>query len=137
MYTPLRCSPRLAKKAFCRNSNDWKFIKSVPGRKWKLRLSTFEIESIKNTFKKWFLDADQLWLFGSRTDDEKKGGDIDLFVKTQIEDSFEIQNKKISFLVDLKKQIGDQKIDVVILSQSSKKDLPIYRSAEEQGVRLC
>ncbi len=102
-----------------------------------MRLSTFEIESIKNTFKKWFLDADQLWLFGSRTDDEKKGGDIDLFVKTQIEDSFEIQNKKISFLVDLKKQIGDQKIDVVILSQSSKKDLPIYRSAEEQGVRLC
>ncbi len=102
-----------------------------------MRLSNFEIKVIKDTFKKWFLGTDKLWLFGSRVDDQKKGGDIDLFIETQIEDILEIQNKKIAFLVDLKKQIGDQKIDIVIHSKSSRRHLSIYEDAQKQGILLC
>ena len=52
-----------------------------------------------------------VFLFGSRLDDAKKGGDIDLFIRTDNKD--ELFEKKLRFLAKLKRQIGEQKIDVV------------------------
>ncbi|MCX7101257.1 MAG: nucleotidyltransferase domain-containing protein [Methylobacter sp.] len=52
-----------------------------------------------------------MYLFGSCVDDSKKGGDIDLFIRT--EDKIEIANKKLQFLAKLKRQLGEQRIDVV------------------------
>ncbi|NWF66333.1 MAG: hypothetical protein HXX81_02580 [Campylobacterales bacterium] len=52
-----------------------------------------------------------MYLFGSRVDDNKRGGDIDLYIEL---DSFEnIGKNKIEFLILLKRAIGEQKIDVV------------------------
>jgi hypothetical protein len=45
-------------------------------------------------------------------------------------------DKKIAFLSNLKKEIGDQKIDVVLRIISSDHHLPIYEVAKSQGVRL-
>ena len=44
-----------------------------------MRLSEKEVKLIKTTVLDIFTDA-QLYLFGSRLDDAKKGGDIDLFI---------------------------------------------------------
>lgn len=74
-----------------------------------MRLDEFEQETIKTTFKEVFDDGD-IYLFGSRVDDSKKGGDIDLYIKTTQEN---LQRKKIEFLVELKRKIGEQKIDIV------------------------
>ena len=71
-----------------------------------MRLSTYEINSIKDTFKETFKDG-KIFLFGSRVDDNKRGGDIDLYI--QIDNKKEILSKKIKFLVNLKEKIGDQK----------------------------
>ena len=61
---------------------------------------------------KVFLDRKhKCFLFGSRVDDLKKGGDIDLFIK--ISDQSDLFNKKIRFLARVKKCLGEQKIDVV------------------------
>ena len=58
-----------------------------------------------------FGDNAAVYLFGSRVDDSKKGGDIDLFIRTANKDG--LFEKKIRFLARLKRQIGEQKIDVV------------------------
>ncbi|MDP2855795.1 MAG: nucleotidyltransferase domain-containing protein, partial [bacterium] len=54
----------------------------------------------------------KIYLFGSRTNDEKKGGDIDLFIETDDNQLTTLENK-IVFLARLKLVLGDQKIDLV------------------------
>ncbi len=74
-----------------------------------MRLKKEEIDSIKTVIKEFDPKA-EIKLFGSRTDDSKKGGDIDILIisgKLNFSD-------KLSILVTLKERIGDQKIDILI-----------------------
>ena len=75
-----------------------------------MRLSKYYIDSIKTTFKSIFKEGD-IYLFGSRVDESKKGGDIDLYI--EIDDKTNLFEKKIKFLSRLKQKIENQKIDVV------------------------
>ncbi|PHS39412.1 MAG: DNA polymerase subunit beta [Sulfurovum sp.] len=75
-----------------------------------MRLSRKEHEAIKKYFREVFHNG-QIYLFGSRVDDEKRGGDIDLYIDATNKKN--LVHKKLDFLVKLKKEIGDQKIDVV------------------------
>lgn len=45
-----------------------------------MHLTTFEVKVIQQNVKTVFGDAAKVYLFGSRVDDSKKGGDIDLYV---------------------------------------------------------
>ncbi len=75
-----------------------------------MRLSQKYIKVIKKYFKEFFQEGD-IYLFGSRVDDKQKGGDIDLyFVLTNHLNLFE---KKIKFLSRTKRELGDQKIDII------------------------
>ncbi len=76
-----------------------------------MRLSQKEIRAIIESFNKIFKSG-KIYLFGSRVDNKKRGGDIDLFIETDNRDN--LMKKKIEFLVSLKEKIGEQKIDVVI-----------------------
>ena len=76
-----------------------------------MRLNENEIKSIKETFIKIFKDG-EIYLFGSRLDDNIKGGDIDLFIINH--KSKNILEDKLDFLVTLKQLIGDQKIVIII-----------------------
>lgn len=98
-----------------------------------IRITSYEREIIKSLVKKHFgADAD-VYIFGSRTDENKRGGDIDLYITTEMPTS-EIVRSKISLLMDLEKTIGEQKIDIVVNNHSKQK--PIYEIAENQGVKL-
>ncbi|HHB94826.1 MAG TPA: nucleotidyltransferase domain-containing protein [Campylobacterales bacterium] len=76
-----------------------------------MRLSISQIESIQKVFQDIFKQG-EIYLFGSRVDDTKKGGDIDLYIV--LKDLDNLAHKKLDFLVYLKRLIGEQKIDVVI-----------------------
>ncbi|MEA1918867.1 MAG: nucleotidyltransferase domain-containing protein [Campylobacterota bacterium] len=95
-----------------------------------MRLSNYEIHSIKQSFKEVFKDG-KIYLFGSRVDDTQKGGDIDLYIQTDIKDN--ALEKKNKFLAILKEKIGEQKIDVVI---SKNKTRAIEQEAINTGVEL-
>jgi predicted nucleotidyltransferase len=100
----------------------------------KVRLEQFAIEAILETFRQYFHKSDRLWLFGSRADMNRKGGDIDLYIETSHKDADSVFDAKLSFLSDLKAKIGDQKIDVVVKFNDF--NLPIHKIAKEEGVRL-
>lgn len=82
-----------------------------------MRLSDVEKKSIIKAFNRFSKSGMQLYLFGSRVDETKKGGDIDLLVvlgQGQVKSDF----KQLDFIVELKKQIGERKIDVTLALES-------------------
>jgi predicted nucleotidyltransferase len=73
-----------------------------------MRLTEHEKNTIINAVKTADPDA-KIWLFGSRADDSKKGGDIDigiLSLKVGVIEEIEIRQKIFD-------NIGEQKIDLV------------------------
>jgi len=101
----------------------------------KVRLKDFEIESIKQSFNKCFLPTDHLWIFGSRTNPNRRGGDIDLYVETTLEPSLLFETK-LAFINAICELIGDQRIDVVLNTIQNSLNLPIYTKARTEGVQL-
>ncbi len=99
-----------------------------------MRLTEYEIKAIKETAVKFFDASSNTYIFGSRVDDAKKGGDIDIFIET--DKNKDIFENKIKFLVELEKKIGERKIDVIIKNIDSDENLPIYKIARTQGVLL-
>ena len=95
-----------------------------------MRLTNFEINSIKQSAMDIFGADVQVFLFGSRVDDTKKGGDIDLYIKTKMGNDL---THKIKFLVALEQKLGEQKIDVVIAEDQSR---VIEQQATLHGIRL-
>ena len=100
-----------------------------------MRLTTPQIEAIKQEAEHFFGAGAQVWLFGSRVDDTKKGGDIDLYLRPTVNDASQLAKARFAFLARLKQRIGDQKIDLV-LQRAGDEDLPIHVQAKLQGVRL-
>ncbi|MGR3317913.1 MAG: nucleotidyltransferase domain-containing protein [Candidatus Anammoxibacter sp.] len=76
-----------------------------------LRLSAEVIKVIKEKALEVFGKDVKVVLFGSRVEKDEKGGDIDLYIK--VTDKNDLLDKEIKFLADVKRQIGDQKIDVI------------------------
>ena len=100
-----------------------------------MRLSNKEISAIKEVTRDIFGENATIGLYGSRTDNNKRGGDIDLFIQCNCQISGEEQYKlKIKFLVELKKIIGDQKIDVLINGGQLAKS--ILGKVQKEEVRL-
>jgi predicted nucleotidyltransferase len=99
-----------------------------------MRLTQNEIQSIKQLAQKHFGNDTKVFLFGSRTDDKKKGGDIDLFIKTTERNVNQYQ-QKIRFLVDLELSIGEQKIDV-ILDSAINHESGIFNSIYKTAIQL-
>lgn len=91
---------------------------------------------ISSTAAEFFGERASVFLFGSRLDDTRRGGDIDLFVTVP---EFSLQRKldaKLRFLVAIKRKLGDRRIDVVFAPGDGEEVLPIHRIAKETGVRL-
>jgi predicted nucleotidyltransferase len=90
-----------------------------------VRLTTFEVTAIKQAAQDVFGTAAEVYLFGSRVDDEKKGGDIDLYIKSAAGNDYA---HKIKFLLALEQQIGEQKIDVIFAVDK-------IRAIEQQAIK--
>lgn len=96
-----------------------------------MRLSPEAIRVIQDAFVHVFEKGD-LYLFGSRVDDTRKGGDIDLYVDTDNRER--LGEKRIEFLTRIKRHIGNQRIDLVV-ARSTRRD--IDEIATSQGILLC
>ena len=93
-----------------------------------MRLSTNEVTAIKNTIHQFDSDA-RIILFGSRADDKKRGGDIDLLI---LSNTLKHRHKRLIRL-KLYEQLGEQKIDLLISADTRE---PLVRIALTEGVAL-
>jgi predicted nucleotidyltransferase len=97
----------------------------------KVRLNDEYITTIKLLAKKYF-DSNDIRIFGSRADLNKKGGDIDIFISTH--KKLDILKLKIAFLRDFVLKHGDQKVDLIVQSGNVQKK--IYEEAVNHGIRI-
>lgn len=74
-----------------------------------VRLSEFEIESIKNSILN-FLPESEIYLYGSRINHSKRGGDIDILIYNTSKPDSETQSKIYWSICE---KIGEQKIDIL------------------------
>lgn len=95
-----------------------------------MRLEQYEIKAIKKAFSDSFEDG-KIYLFGSRVDDTKRGGDIDLFIELPHHlNTKNILHKKSMFRLSLYEQIDEQKIDIIV---SKDKNRSIEKEAYKQA----
>ena len=97
-----------------------------------MRLNQRQIQAIEQVFKMVFSHGEVV-LFGSRVDDQRKGGDIDLFVQPS-EPTLNLFECKVRFLSMLKNSIGEQKVDLVLAPFASEN---LKQEIQKTGVLLC
>lgn len=97
-----------------------------------MRLTQEQVEGIRKAAETAFGAGTVVTLFGSRVDDSKRGGDIDLLVRPTEQD--QPLRRKLRFLALLEEALGERKIDVVI--EQPQDGRPIVRVARETGVSL-
>ena len=96
----------------------------------KIRLKKNQIDTIKQLSKNIF-NSSEVWIFGSRADETKKGGDIDIYLKTKKKEN--LLKSKIIFLREFTKLYGEQKVDLLVDNGNYQKE--IYEIAQK-GIKL-
>ena len=96
-----------------------------------MRISEFEKEVIITSIRKNFNEVERIILFGSRIDDSKRGGDIDVLLPTSDDDAF---IKKIQTLTDMQLRLGEQRIDLITADADDER--LIVKKGKEEGLVL-
>jgi uncharacterized protein len=96
-----------------------------------MRLSAAECHAIVASVEK-FDGAAEVYLFGSRLDDCKRGGDIDLLIKSDL-----LSKEMLGLIEDeLFKYIDEQKVDFVLTGKSNLSGFA-QMVLSKGAVRLC
>ena len=96
-----------------------------------MRLSKDEITIIKRVILKYIEDA-KIFLFGSRVDDNKRGGDIDIFVQT---DKIISLKNQLKILTEIEMNGIERKVDL-LLEMPNIRDRKIFQTAIKEGIIL-
>lgn len=99
-----------------------------------MRITSEQRAAIVDSVREIFGDEARVYLFGSRADDSKKGGDIDIYVDTPSGvDRRLILEYEMRLYAQICAKVGDElPLDIVI---KSKQAAPIYREGA-RGVLL-
>ena len=73
-----------------------------------------------------------VWLFGSRVDDNKRGGDVDIYAETTCAGVLLRETVRAKIALE---QVFGRSVDLVV--NNHRKQRPIYQLAREQGARLA
>ncbi len=96
-----------------------------------MRLSKREIEAILQVAEDIYGTDVKVYLFGSRVDDSRRGGDIDLLVRTTSAKKGILERVRMASRI--KSLIGDQKIDII----GDYEDNQVVREALKNGILLA
>lgn len=93
-----------------------------------MRLTPGEVRAIRDEVARLDPDA-EVYLFGSRTDDQARGGDVDLWVRSGrigYEDGLRLK-------IRIEERLGDRHVDLVV---NAGEDHPLASVVAETGIRL-
>jgi len=93
----------------------------------KVRLSDEEISIIKEIATQVFGKDIKVYIFGSRADLTKRGGDIDIFIETDKEVSLK---DELNFLSKLEIKGIERKVDLIVKAPN-RKHKPIFDEAKK------
>lgn len=96
-----------------------------------MRLSTDTAAVIRETAAEMF--GAPVRLFGSRLNDAARGGDIDLYIETDLH-AEEAEARRLRMLARLARRLDERKIDLVVRTPDG--ELPIHAVARREGVVL-
>jgi len=103
-----------------------------------MRLTQDEQRALRETVAVYVAgEAAQLLLYGSRVHDERRGGDIDLALRTSAPLAARLRKQKIALLLALKQRLGDQRLDLSFISDEEAREDPFYRLALKGAVVLA
>ncbi len=94
-----------------------------------MRLKAEEIATLKKSLAELSQEA-RLYLFGSRVDDTKRGGDIDLLVVSQILKKKDLRKIRLDFF----EKFGEQKIDIIL--DDGKFEDPFVQIIKKEAIEL-
>ena len=99
-----------------------------------MRLTEQQIKTIRHVVENLAGNNARVTLFGSRVDDTKKGGDIDLLISLPeiVQHPAELSAKISAQLI---RKFEGRKVDI-LLSAPNLKDLPIHAIAQQTGIVL-
>ncbi|MGH8608199.1 MAG: nucleotidyltransferase domain-containing protein [Gammaproteobacteria bacterium] len=98
-----------------------------------MRLSDEEKAAIKGVVRQVFGEDAIVRVFGSRVDDRRRGGDIDLHLEVPKDKSSLAY--ELRFQLELLKALGERKVDVVLYAQGAAAK-PIDAIALRTGIQL-
>ncbi len=98
----------------------------------RVRLSEYEINTIKETAKEVFGKDAKVFIFGSRVFLEKRGGDIDVLIKVPKKVSI---SEKLSYLAKLELKGINRKVDLLVITPETKLK-EIHLEAIKQGIEI-
>jgi predicted nucleotidyltransferase len=93
-----------------------------------MRISTLEIDNLLGSIKQIDQNA-SVYLFGSRTDNQKKGGDIDIAILSKLVSLKE----KIEIKYNFYQAFGEQKLDLLIVSDEN---MPFWQVIKDGAILL-
>lgn len=98
-----------------------------------MRLSSIQQHHMQAVFQTHLPTGAQVWLFGSRTNNAARGGDIDLLIQLPAHEA-----KPLAFIrrlrIALQRRLGERKIDIVLQTPDS--DDAMQQIAQAEGILL-
>ena len=98
-----------------------------------MRLNPETIGPLLDAVRGEFGGNARVWLFGSRVDDSRRGGDIDLYIETDIDKNLVALRSRL--LRQLEDIFGERKIDLSVRPRS-RAPHPLHEIARDQGILL-
>ena len=96
-----------------------------------------QLSAICQSFETVLLCPFKLYLFGSRVDEYKKGGDIDLLVVTSPVNKNETIDSKPRIKRQIFSLVPEEKIDITVCSEKEISVNPFYREISKNMILLC
>jgi uncharacterized protein len=97
-----------------------------------------ERDAIVQASREVFATGTAVYLFGSRVDDSKRGGDIDLLVETAMPMTPpELVEHRTRFVARLYRMLDEQRIDIVITAYGQPDPRPVVAEAKRTGILLA
>jgi len=100
----------------------------------RMRLTSKDIAAIDQAARETFAPHSTVRLFGSRLDDARRGGDVDLLVETRAPlTPHELVERRNRFIARLYRLLGEHRIDVLIVPAGQPDDRPVIQAARRDG----
>ena len=103
-----------------------------------MRLSAVERSAVERASRETLPAGTRVLLFGSRLDDSRHGGDIDLLVELPAPLSADdTVDRRTRFTARLYRLLEERRIDVVMTNQGWQDRRAVVMAARQQGIELA